>query len=110
MLINRIFARSASAITSTPPSSVPPSSRPQVGLWRSNAYLLTPLASIIIFALVMSLILWSLDRREQQRQENTLYRNVGWAQQQIRLALTTIQRQIVALSHSIAIGHYDALN
>src|ERR1700749_1974393 len=77
------------------------------GPWWSNSYLLTPLISILVFLVVMSLILWSLNRREQQQQEDTLYRNVAWAQQQIRLSMTGAQEQIQALSRDIATGHGD---
>ncbi|EGD04651.1 two-component regulatory system, sensor kinase protein, partial [Burkholderia sp. TJI49] len=63
--------------------------------------MLTPLLSILVFLVVMSLILWSLNRREQQQQEDTLFRNVAWAQQQIRLSMTGAQEQLQALSRDL---------
>jgi PAS domain S-box-containing protein len=80
--------------------------------WRATAYLYTPLLSIFVFLFVMGLIFWTLTRREQQQQEDTLYRNVAWAQQQFRLSLTNTQDQVGALARDIAIGHADtaALN
>src|ERR1700742_5271076 len=104
MLTDRLFARSAR------PSGLPADSSPSRkhhGPWWSNSYLLTPLLSILVFLVVMSLILWSLNRREQQQQEDTLYRNVAWAQQQIRLSMTGAQEQIQALARDIATGHGD---
>ncbi|MGE8471940.1 MAG: hypothetical protein ACN6QC_11860, partial [Paraburkholderia hospita] len=78
MLTDRLFARSARSAGTSADSSP---SRWHHGPWWSNSYLLTPLLSILVFLVVMSLILWSLNRREQQQQEDTLYRNVAWAQQ-----------------------------
>lgn len=69
MLTDRLFARSARP--SGPPAESQPS-RWHHGPWWSNSYLLTPLLSILVFLVVMSLILWSLNRREQQQQEDTL--------------------------------------
>src|ERR1700749_86367 len=77
------------------------------GPWWSNSYLLTPLLSILVFLVVMSLILWSLNRREQQQQEDTLYRNVAWAQQQIRLSMTSAKEQLQALARDLAPGRSD---
>lgn len=102
MLTERLLARAA-RLGPTPP---PP--RWHHGPGWSNAYLLTPLVSIVVFLIVMSLILWNLNRREQQQQEDTLYRNVAWAQQQIRLSMTSAQEQIAALARDIAAGHGDA--
>jgi hypothetical protein len=104
MLTERLFARSARTPAS-PGSSSP--SRWHHGPWWSNSYLLTPLLSILVFLVVMSLILWSLNRREQQQQEDTLYRNVAWAQQQIRLSMTAAQEQLQALARDLATGHGD---
>lgn len=73
----------------------------------SNSYLLTPLLSILVFLVVMSLILWTLNRRDQQQQEDTLYRNVAWAQQQIRLSSTGAQEQLQALARDLAMGRLD---
>ena len=99
MLTERLFARSAR--TAGSPADSTPSSRWHHGPWWSNSYLLTPLLSILVFLVVMSLILWSLNRREQQQQEDTLYRNVAWAQQQIRLSMTGAQEQIQALNAAL---------
>jgi sensor domain CHASE-containing protein len=104
MLTDRLFARSARP--SGPRADSAPS-RWHHGPWWSNSYLLTPLLSILVFLVVMSLILWSLNRREQQQQEDTLYRNVAWAQQQIRLSMTGAQEQLQALARDIAAGHGD---
>ena len=76
--------------------------------WRATAYLYTPLLSIFVFLFVMGLIFWTLTRREEQQKEDTLYRNVAWAQQQFRLSLTNTQDQVGALARDIAIGHVDA--
>ncbi|MGI4860470.1 MAG: PAS domain-containing sensor histidine kinase [Janthinobacterium lividum] len=107
MLTNWLFARFSQRAK---PSEFPRVARAQRGAphsWWSNAYLYAPLLSIIVFLIVMSLILWSLTRREQLQQEETLYRNVAWAQQQIRLSLTEVQEQLGALSRDIATGHSD---
>jgi len=67
MLTERLFARSARSskkLNDTTPT------RWHHGPWWSNSYLLTPLISILVFLVVMSLILWSLNRREQQQQED----------------------------------------
>lgn len=104
MLTDRLFARSARP--SGPPAESQPS-RWHHGPWWSNSYLLTPLLSILVFLVVMSLILWSLNRREQQQQEDTLFRNVAWAQQQIRLSMTGAQEQLQALSRDLASGRLD---
>ncbi|AOK29286.1 PAS domain-containing sensor histidine kinase [Burkholderia singularis] len=104
MLTDRLLARSAR------PSRSPAESQPSRwhhGPWWSNSYLLTPLLSILVFLVVMSLILWSLNRREQQQQEDTLYRNVAWAQQQIRLSMTSAQEQLQAFARDIAAGRVD---
>lgn len=104
MLTERLFARSAR------PSGSPAESQPSRwhhGPWWSNSYLLTPLLSILVFLVVMSLILWSLNRREQQQQEDTLFRNVAWAQQQIRLSMTGAQEQLQALSRDLSSGRLD---
>src|SRR5260370_42671900 len=105
MLTERFFARSAR------PSGSPADSSPtrwHHGPWWSNSYLLTPLLSILVFLVVMSLILWSLNRREQQQQEDTLYPNVAWAQQQVPLSMTGAQEQLQALSRDLTAGHADA--
>ncbi len=104
MLTDRLFARSARA-SGAPADSQP--SRWHHGPWWSNSYLLTPLLSILVFLVVMSLILWSLNRREQQQQEDTLYRNVAWAQQQIRLSMTSAQEQLQAFARDLALGRID---
>lgn len=104
MLTDRLFARSARA-SGAPAESQP--SRWHHGPWWSNSYLLTPLLSILVFLVVMSLILWSLNRREQQQQEDTLYRNVAWAQQQIRLSMTSAQEQLQAFARDIALGRVN---
>lgn len=104
MLTDRLFARSARP--PGPPAESQPS-RWHHGPWWSNSYLLTPLLSILVFLVVMSLILWSLNRREQQQQEDTLFRNVAWAQQQIRLSMTGAQEQLQALSRDLASGRLD---
>ncbi|CAH2785488.1 MAG: Two-component system sensor histidine kinase/response regulator hybrid [uncultured Caballeronia sp.] len=103
MLTERLFARSACS-SGKPNDSAP--TRWHHGPCWSNSYLLTPLISILVFLVVMSLILWSLNRREQQQQED-IYRNVAWAQQQIRLSMTGAQEQIQALARDIATGHGD---
>ncbi|WP_414442531.1 oxygen sensor histidine kinase FixL [Burkholderia sp. 22PA0099] len=104
MLTDRLFTRSARA-SGAPADSQP--SRWHHGPWWSNSYLLTPLLSILVFLVVMSLILWSLNRREQQQQEDTLYRNVAWAQQQIRLSMTSAQEQLQAFSRDLALGRIN---
>lgn len=106
MLTDRLFARSARASGATAPTDSQPS-RWHHGPWWSNSYLLTPLLSILVFLVVMSLILWSLNRREQQQQEDTLYRNVAWAQQQIRLSMTSAQEQLQAFSSDLALGRIN---
>ncbi|WP_347554078.1 PAS domain S-box protein [Robbsia sp. KACC 23696] len=75
--------------------------------WRATAYLYTPLLSIFVFLFVMGVIFWTLTRREEQQKEDTLYRNVAWAQQQFRLSLTNTQDQVSALARDIAIGHTE---
>ncbi|SDG93901.1 PAS/PAC sensor signal transduction histidine kinase /multi-sensor signal transduction histidine kinase [Paraburkholderia steynii] len=104
MLTDRLFARSARSAGTSADSSP---SRWHHGPWWSNSYLLTPLLSILVFLVVMSLILWSLNRREQQQQEDTLYRNVAWAQQQIRLSMTGAQEQLQALARDLVSGRAD---
>ena len=104
MLTDRLFARSARP---SGPSADSQPSRWHHGPWWSNSYLLTPLLSILVFLVVMCLILWSLNRREQQQQEDTLFRNVAWAQQQIRLSMTGAQEQLQALSRDLAAGRLD---
>ncbi|MBI0327919.1 oxygen sensor histidine kinase FixL [Burkholderia plantarii] len=104
MLTDRLFARSARASGASADSQP---SRWHHGPWWSNSYLLTPLLSILVFLVVMSLILWSLNRREQQQQEDTLYRNVAWAQQQIRLSMTGAQEQLQAFARDLALGRID---
>jgi len=102
MLTERLFKRSAR------PQGL--SAEPQPSRWHpwwSNSYLLTPLLSILVFLVVMSLILWSLNRREQQQQENTLYRNTAWAQQQIRLSMTDVQDELQTFARDLAIEHID---
>jgi PAS domain S-box-containing protein len=107
MLTNWLFARFT---RKGKPSEFPRVAKAQRGgphAWWSNAYLYTPLLSIIVFVIVMSLILWSLSRSEQVQQEDTLYRNVAWAQQQIRLSLTEAQEQVAALARDVVTGHAD---
>ncbi len=106
MFTDRLFARSARASGAAAPADSQPS-RWHHGPWWSNSYLLTPLLSILVFLVVMSLILWSLNRREQQQQEDTLYRNVAWAQQQIRLSMTSAQEQLQAFSRDLALGRIN---
>lgn len=77
------------------------------GFAESHYYLLVPVVSIVIFLVVMSLILWSLNRREAEQQQDTLYRNVAWAQQQIRLNMLAIQDQIGSLARDTAARPQD---
>lgn len=110
MLTNWLFTRFSRKAR---PAEFPHATSPARGQrdtrsWLSNAYLYTPLISIIVFIVVMGLILWTLTRREQIQQEDTLYRNVAWAQQQIRLSLTDTQEQAAALARDIATGHSSA--
>src|ERR1700761_7253555 len=104
MLTERLFARSARTAGHRADSAP---SRWHHGPWWSNSYLLTPLLSILVFLVVMSLILWTLNRREQQQQEDSLYRNVAWAQQQIRLSMVGAQDQLQALSRDLASDRDD---
>ena len=107
MLTNRIFARRRRPFPAATGIASLNQGRWHQSSWRSNSYLLTPLISIIVFLVVMSLILWSLNRHEEQQQQDTLYRNVAWAQQQIRLSMSNAQEQLTALSRDIAAGHRD---
>ena len=105
MLTNWLFARFSQKAKPSEFPRVPRAQRDTSASWWSNAYLYTPLVSIVVFLIVMGSILWSLTRREQLQQEDTLYRNVAWAQQQIRLSLTEIQEQVTALSRDVSSGH-----
>ncbi len=73
---------------------------------RSNAHLLTPLISTIIFLMVISLIFWTLHQREQQEQQEAAYRHTSWAQQQILLTLRSTQEQLSAFAQHIGAGLY----
>lgn len=94
-----------------PPTRLSPgpgrSTRWLQGFAESHYYLLVPLVSIVIFLVMMSLILWSLNRRETEQQQDTLYRNVAWAQQQIRLNMLAIQDQVSSLARDTAANPQD---
>lgn len=77
--------------------------RPPLQSWASVS-LFAPLASILVFVIVMTAIVWSLNRREQQYQEDTLYRNAAWAQQQISVSLGDLQDRTSGLAAALARG------
>ncbi|MEF3066376.1 PAS domain-containing sensor histidine kinase [Pandoraea apista] len=104
MLSPRLANSAPPSRSATPPAR---SNRWLQGFAESHYYLLVPLVSIVIFLVVMSLILWSLNRRETEQQQDTLYRNVAWAQQQIRLNMLAIQDQISSLARDTAAKPQD---
>jgi PAS domain S-box-containing protein len=110
MLNPRLFSRRRRPFPAPSTLVASSQSRGLQGSWLSNSYLLTPLISIIVFLVVMSLILWTLNRHEEQQQQDTLYRNVAWAQQQIRLSMTNAQEQLAALARDIGSGHQDQIS
>ena len=59
-------------------------------------FTLTPALGLILFALLIASFLWYLNRVGLDQQRQTLYRDIEWAQQSIRLALREDQDAIVA--------------
>lgn len=61
-------------------------------------YWLTPLIAMVLFIGVMLALFMALRQDELDRQRQTLYRDVEWAQQAIRARLQSAQDEIVALT------------
>ncbi len=59
-------------------------------------FTLTPALGLALFALLIATFLWYLNRVGLDQQRQTLYRDIEWAQQSIRLALREDQDEIVA--------------
>ncbi len=59
-------------------------------------FTLTPALGLLLFALLIATFLWYLNRVGLDQQRQTLYRDIEWAQQSIRLALREDQDAIVA--------------
>lgn len=59
-------------------------------------FMLTPALGLALFALLIGTFLWYLNRVGLDQQRQTLYRDIEWAQQAIRLALREDQDEIVA--------------
>ena len=61
-------------------------------------YWLTPLFAIVLFIGVMLALFYALRQDEVDRQHQTLYRDVEWAQQAILARLQTNQDEVIALT------------
>ena len=72
------------------------SSSPRAELRTIKWFTLTPALGLVLFALLIATFLWYLNRVGLDQQRQTLYRDIEWAQQSIRLALREDQDEIVA--------------
>lgn len=84
-----------------------PSHTTRDSLWRNllnsdNLPYVAPLLAITLFALLMTVLLWTLESREQQQQQAILYRDATWSIQKIRLGLASSQEHITSLASKIA--------
>ena len=68
-----------------------------LGDWKSARwYAAMPLVGMLAFVLVMLAFFWYLERTEAKQQTQTLYRDVEWAQQNLRLRWRNNQDIVVA--------------
>lgn len=84
----------------------------QTPFWRNvlnneNLPYFAPLLAITLFALLMTVLLWTLESREQEQQQAILYRDATWSIQKIRLGLARSQEHIASLADKIAIDNFE---
>ena len=64
-------------------------------------YWLTPLFAIVLFICVMLALFLALRQDELDRQRQTLYRDIEWAQQAIRARMQSAQDEVIALTRDL---------
>jgi PAS domain S-box-containing protein len=69
---------------------------------RNAGYLLTPIIAMVVFALAMGMILWSLNNQEKNQQNLALFRELAFAKQRIQIKLTENEEKIAAIGKSIS--------
>jgi PAS domain S-box-containing protein len=70
-------------------------------------YWLTPLLAIALFVVVMITLFWALRRDEMDRQQQSLYRDVEYAQQVIHLRMQKDHDDVLALAREASLGNID---
>ena len=68
----------------------------------SVGYLYTPLIAMIVFALAMGFILWTLQNQEKNQQNSALYRELAIAKQRIQINFSENEEQVLNLSKTLA--------
>lgn len=80
------------------------SSTSRAELRAMNWFTLTHGIGLLLFALLIAALLWYLNRAGVEQQRQTLYRDIEWAQQSIRLQLRDNQDEIVAATSDWALS------
>jgi len=75
---------------------------PKAATLKSAGYLLTPIIAMVVFALAMGLILWTLQNQEANQQNLSLFRELAFAKQRIQINLTENEDEISAIARSVS--------
>ena len=69
---------------------------------KNAGYLFTPFIAMVVFALAMGLILWSLNNQEKNQQNLVLFRELAFAKQRIEINFSENEEQLLSISKLIS--------
>lgn len=75
---------------------------PKASTLRSAGYLLTPIIAMVVFALAMGMILWTLHNQESNQQNLALFRELAFAKQRIQIRFTENEEDLSVIGKSIS--------
>ncbi|MDD3354932.1 PAS domain S-box protein, partial [Zoogloea sp.] len=75
---------------------------------RANWYWTAPYVAVLLFALVMLILVWTLQRQEVETQRNGLARDVQWAEQTMRQHMQGTEEFLGQLARELASDGLDA--
>ena len=75
---------------------------------RADWYWTAPYIAVLVFALAMLVIVWTLQHQERETQRNALARDVQWAEQTMRLHMQGTEEFLSQLARELAAGSLDA--
>ena len=70
----------------------------------SAGYLFIPFIAMVVFALAMGLMLWTLNNQEKSQQNLVLFRELAFAKQRIQTNFSENEEQLLSISKSISNG------
>lgn len=73
----------------------------------SAGYLFAPFVAMVVFAMAMGLILWTLNNQEKSQQNLALFRELAFAKQRIQTNFSENEEQLLSISKSISSGEQN---